>query len=61
MGWPAYVPGQEVPSGKSNQRPVSSVARSAESVARSVNKDREAYTGNTGRRGDVPPLNNSTS
>jgi hypothetical protein len=41
---------------KSNQQPVPSVARSAESVARPVNKDREAYTGNTaGRRGDVPP------
>ena len=47
---------------KSNQQPVPSVARSAESVARSVNKDREAYTGNTaGRRGDVPPLSNSAS
>ena len=47
---------------KSNQQPVPSVARSAESVARSVNKDREAYTGNTaGRRGDVPPQSNSAS
>lgn len=47
---------------KLNQQPVPSVARSAESAARSVNKDREAYTGNTaGRRGDVPPLSDSAS
>ena len=47
---------------KLNQQPVPSVARSAESAAKSVNKGCEAYTGNTaGRRGDVPPLSNSAS
>jgi hypothetical protein len=47
---------------KPNQQPVPSVARSAESTAKSVNKGREAYTGNTaGRRGDVHPSSDSAS
>ena len=47
---------------KLNQQPVPSVARSAESTAKSVNKGREAYTGNTaGRRGDVHPSSDSAS
>jgi len=45
---------------KLDQQPVPSVARSAELAAKSVNKGREAYTGNTaGRRGDVPPSSDS--
>ena len=47
---------------KPNQQPVPSVARSAESTVKLVNKGREAYTGNiAGRRGDVPPQSNSAS
>ena len=47
---------------KPNQQPVPSVARSAESTVKLVNKGREAYTGNiAGRRGDVPPLSDSAS